>query len=282
MIAFLGTGLLGGNFTKALLAKGETVQVWNRTAEKAKALETFGAKAFSRPADAVKAAERIHLTLTDDAVVDAVLEQSAAGFAPGAFIIDHSTTTAKGAIQRTEQWAAKGYTYIHAPVFMGPVNALDSSGYMLVSGNQEVIQKVTPWLSAMTGKLLNFGDTTGKAAGIKLIGNLFLLTLTGGISDMLALAQAQGIPGSDISALFDAWNPGALAPQRLKRVMDAQFDNPSWELQMARKDARLMMEGAADGHKELVTIPAIAKEMDKWLEKGCAQKDWTVIASDNV
>jgi len=99
---------------------------------------------------------------------------------------------------------------------------------------------------------------------------------------MLALAQAQGIPGSDISALFDAWNPGALAPQRLKRVMDAQFDNPSWELQMARKDARLMMEGAADGNKELVTIPAIAKEMDKWLEKGYAQKDWTVIASDNV
>lgn len=282
MIAFLGTGLLGGNFTKALLAKGETVQVWNRTADKAKALVAFGAKAFDNPADAVKAAERIHLTLTDDAVVDAVLEQAAAGLAPGAFIIDHSTTTAKGAIQRTEQWAAKGYTYIHAPVFMGPVNALDSSGYMLVSGNQDMIQKITPWLSAMTGKLLNFGDTTGKAAGIKLIGNLFLLTLTGGISDMLALAQAQCIPGSDISALFDAWNPGALAPQRLKRVMDAQFDNPSWELQMARKDARLMMEGAADGNKELVTIPAIAKEMDKWLEKGCAQKDWTVIASGNV
>ena len=43
MIAFLGTGLLGGNFTRALLAKGEQVRVWNRTIEKAKALEQYGA-----------------------------------------------------------------------------------------------------------------------------------------------------------------------------------------------------------------------------------------------
>ena len=46
MIAFLGTGLLGANFTRALLKKGEQVNVWNRTSEKAKALETYGARAF--------------------------------------------------------------------------------------------------------------------------------------------------------------------------------------------------------------------------------------------
>jgi 3-hydroxyisobutyrate dehydrogenase len=282
MIAFIGTGLLGGNFTKALLAKGETVQVWNRTADKAKALEADGAKAFDDVAAAVKDAERIHITLSDDAVVDAVLEQASVGFSAGVYIIDHTTTTAKGAIKRTEKWAAKGFTYLHAPVFMGPVNALDSSGYMLVSGDQAVVAKVTPWLEQMTGKLLNFGDVTGKAAGIKLIGNLFLLSLTGGISDMLALGQALDIQSSDIVALFDAWNPGALAPARLKRVIAAKFDEPSWELQMARKDARLMMEEAANGHKELITVPAVAKEMDRYMAKGYAHKDWTVIAEDNL
>ncbi|HRI20340.1 MAG TPA: NAD(P)-binding domain-containing protein, partial [Panacibacter sp.] len=39
-------GLLGSGFVKAMLQKGETVNVWNRTASKAKALEAFGAKAF--------------------------------------------------------------------------------------------------------------------------------------------------------------------------------------------------------------------------------------------
>jgi 3-hydroxyisobutyrate dehydrogenase len=282
MIAFLGTGLLGSGFVKALLAKGETVHVWNRTAAKAKALEASGALAFNTPAEAVTGADRIHMTLSDDDAVDAVLGQALAAMNKGAIIIDHTTTSAKGAIRRTQKWADKGFTYVHAPVFMGPVNALDSTGYMLISGDQQMIQKVEPWLSSMTGKLLNLGATPGKAAGMKLIGNLFLLTLTGGISDMLALGSALDISPADISGLFDAWNPGALAPARLKRIIDAKFDEPSWELQMARKDGRLMMEAAAEGNKALVSVPAITKEMDKWLEKGFAHKDWTVIASENL
>ncbi|MGN6354084.1 MAG: NAD(P)-binding domain-containing protein [Parafilimonas sp.] len=69
MKAFLGMGLLGSNFVKAMLQKGENVQVWNRTASKAKALETFGAKAFEDIIEAVKNADVIHLTLKDDAVL---------------------------------------------------------------------------------------------------------------------------------------------------------------------------------------------------------------------
>ena len=282
MIAYLGTGLLGANFTRALLAKGETVHVWNRTFEKAKALEAEGAKAFEHAAEAVKGATRIHITVSDDAAVDSVLETASAGFESGAIILDHTTTSVEGAIQRTSTWAARGITYVHAPVFMGPSNALESSGFMLISDRKDVHDKVSPWLSPMTGKLLNFGEQPGKAAGIKLIGNLFLLTLTGGFSDMLALAKAMGLSGNDIATLFESFNPGAAAPGRLKRVMSADYDNPSWELQMARKDARLMMEEAEKGRKSLQLVPAIAREMDRFLEKGFAHKDWSIIASENL
>lgn len=282
MIAFLGMGLLGSNFTKALLKKGQQVQVWNRTADKAKALEADGAKAFPSIVDAVKGVKRIHITLSDDAVVDAVLAQAAPGFEPGVVILDHTTTSVEGAEKRTKEWAAKNITYVHVPVFMGPANALEGSGVMLVSGNQDIAAQILPWLEPMTGKVINLGDRPGKAAGVKLLGNMFLITLTGGFSDMLATAKAMDLPGSVITDLFNEWNPGAAAPARLKRIMTADYDSPSWELQMARKDARLMMEEAAKGNKTLTVIPAIAKEMDKWLEKGYQNKDWSVIASDNL
>ncbi len=282
MITFIGMGLLGSNFTKALLAKGQSVHVWNRTPEKAKALEASGAKAFSTVAEAVKGATRIHVTLSDDAIVDAVLEQAAAGISTGAIIIDHTTTSVEGAVKRTSEWAAKGITYVHVPVFMGPANALEGSGVMLISGNQEIAARILPWLTPMTGNVLNLGERTGLAAGIKLLGNMFLLTLTGGFSDMLATAQAMDIKPEAILALFKEWNPGAMAPARLKRILAADYDNPSWELQMARKDARLMMEEAARRNKQLMVIPAIAREMDKWLDKGFANKDWSIIASDNI
>lgn len=282
MIAFLGTGLLGSNFVKALRKKGQQVQVWNRTAAKAKALETDGAVAFADPAAAVKGASRIHLTLSDDQAVDEILEKASAGFAPGAIIIDHTTTSVEGAARRTETWKKRGVTYIHAPVFMGPPNALESTGYMLISGDQETIRQIEPELSAMTGKLINLGTETNKAAGMKLIGNLFLMALTAGLSDVLALAKSVDIPATDVEALFAMWNPGTMIPARLKRILSDQFNNPSWELKMARKDARLMLEEAQAAKVPLTIIPAIAREMDRWIEKGHGNDDWTIIAKENV
>ena len=119
MIAFIGTGLLGANFTRALLKKGEKVQVWNRTREKAKALEVYGASAFDQVADAVKGVNRIHIVLSDDEAVDEVLGKASVGFEPGVIIIDHTTTSSPGAARRSVYWKEKGFIYIHAPVLWG-------------------------------------------------------------------------------------------------------------------------------------------------------------------
>lgn len=282
MKAFLGMGLLGSNFVRAMLQKGDKVNVWNRTAEKAKKLEEYGAKAFDNVVDAVKDADVIHVTLKDDDSVDEVLTAASAGLKPGAMIIDHTTTSAEGAAKRTEEWKGKGFTYLHAPVFMGPQNALESTGYMMVSGDQEVIKKVEEQLSGMTGKLINFGPMVSKAASMKLIGNLFLIAFTGGITDTLALAKASGIPAADVQGLFDIWNLGAMLPVRMKKMTSGNFDQPTWELNMARKDARLMMEAAKKGGAKLTVIPAVAEEMDAWIKKGHGASDWTVIAKDAV
>jgi 3-hydroxyisobutyrate dehydrogenase len=280
MIAFLGMGLLGANFVRAMINKGAKVQVWNRTFSKAEALQQYGATAYRDVADAVKGADSIHLTLKDDAVVDEILALAAPGLQPGAIIIDHTTTSVGGAVKRTAQWKERGFTYLHAPVFMGPPNALESTGFMLVSGDQELIARLEPSLAKMTGKLINFGTEAGRAAGMKLLGNLFLVALTAGIADTLTLAKAIHVPFSDLSLLFNSWNPGAMLPARLKRMTSGDYSSPSWELNMARKDTRLFLEAARQGGATLAVIPAIATEMDRWIQKGHGGDDWTVIAKD--
>lgn len=282
MIAFLGMGLLGSNFVRAMIHKGEQVNVWNRTTARATAMEQYGAHAFENITDAVKDGDVIHIVVKDDAAVNEVLAAAKPAMKPGATIIDHTTTSVEGAIERTAAWKAEGFTYLHAPVFMGPQNALESTGTMLVSGDQEVIRKLEPALARMTGKVMNFGPTEGKAAGIKLIGNLFLITFTAGITDTLSLAKALSISVDDIKNLFDTWNPGAMLPNRLARMTAGNFENPSWELNMARKDAGLMMAEADKGHVKLHVIPSVAAEMDRWIEKGHGANDWTVIAKDAI
>jgi 3-hydroxyisobutyrate dehydrogenase len=222
------------------------------------------------------------VTLKDDATVDTVLEQASSGFKTGAIIIDHTTTSAEGAIRRTEAWKQKGVSYQHAPVFMGPQNALESTGFMLVSGDPSVIAPLEPHLSKMTGKLLNFGPEAGKAAGLKLTGNLFLLALTSGLSDALALAKAHAIEAKELLHLLNNWNPGATVPARLQKMTERKFGDPSWELQMARKDAGLMMGAAQEAGIPLAIIPAVAALMDRWIEKGHGADDWSVIAKDHI
>ena len=279
MKAFLGMGLLGSNFVKALLKKGDSFQVWNRTESKAKELEAFGAKSFPKPADAVKGAEMIHLALKDDASVDDVLNQALPGLSTAAIIIDHTTTSKDGAIARTKHWKEKGFVYQHAPVFMGPVNALESTGYMLVSGDQAIIEKIKPELKKMTGELVNFGAEVGKAAAMKLIGNSFLVCFTTSIGDSLTLANALGVSSNDMSVLFSSWNPGLQLQPRLKRIADGNFESPSWTLEMARKDTGLFIEAAKKANMQFTLLPSIANVMDEWIKKGRKANDWMVITN---
>lgn len=276
MKAFIGTGLLGFSFVRAMTQKGQQVQVWNRTASKAKDLEQYGAKAFESIEDAVRDADVVHITLRDDATVDETLARAEAALKPGAIIADHTTTSVEGAKKRTEEWKKKGFFYLHAPVFMGPKNALESTGYMLVSGDQDIIQKIESQLSDMTGKLVNFGEEVGKAAAMKLTGNLFLVGLNGAIADTIAFSDGLGISTNDLTQLFTQWNPGESFIPRLKRMTGDDFSDPSWRLEMARKDTGLFLKEAEDKKIKLHVIPGVAALMDEWIEKGHGKDDWTI------
>jgi len=163
---------------------------------------------------------------------------------------------------------------------MGPQNALDGSGLMLSAGEATRFERLRPELEKMTGKLMYLGPDVDRAAKVKLLGNLFLMFMTAGIAEMMNLAAAMGMKAEEAAALFDAFNPGAMAPARARRMANGDFANPSWELSMARKDARLMIEEAALHQKPLAMLPAIASVMDAFIARGHGHDDWTVIAKD--
>ncbi len=277
MITILGTGLLGSGFARALKKKGHDVSVWNRTSARAAALAADGITVVADAAAAVRGAERVHVVVSDDAAVDSVLAAASSGLAPGALVIDHSTTSPAGALARTSR---TDITFVHAPVFMGPQNALDSTGLMLVSGDRERVARVSPLLAPMTGKLVDLGPRVEQAAAFKLLGNLILMAFTAGFTDFLALAKAVGVTPAEAGTLFEHFNPGLSLASRYKRMTDRAYDQPSWELAMARKDARLMEEEAVRAGLPLIMVPALARLMDEKIAQGHAHADWTVVGED--
>ena len=276
-IAYFGTGLLGAGFVRHLLELGHEVNVWNRSAAKASALEKDGAKAFASPAEAVRGVEQLHLTLADDASVDAVLEPIADAITPSTWIVDHTTTAPTPTAERVARWDARGKRYVHAPVFMGPPNAREGTGAMLVSGQKSRYEALLPTLEKMTGRVIYLGEEPGRAAAFKLFGNLVIISSVGLLGDVNRLARGLGIPTADAMGLFQGFNPGMLLPARAAKLAEGDFA-ASFELTMARKDVRLMLEEAGRHGAELLVVPGVAAMLDAALARGDGASDMVAMA----
>jgi 3-hydroxyisobutyrate dehydrogenase len=277
-IAWLGTGMMGSGFVRNLRKHGHDVRVWNRSADKARALEADGARAFATPAEAVQGAERIHLILSDDASVDGVLEPIAEQIKAATWIVDHTTTAPTPTAERTARWNARGRTYVHAPVFMGPSNALEGTGLMLVCGEKSRHDKLLPDLEPMTGKVIYVGAEPHRAATFKLIGNLSLIAITGILADVNRLAKASDVSTDDAMAFFQHFNPGVSIPARATKIAAGQFSPANFEMTMARKDVRLILEETKRARIDLFVMPGVAALLDAGIARGDGSLDSSAAA----
>ena len=280
MIAFLGTGLMGTGFVSAMLQHGDAVTVWNRTASKTAQVKELGANVASSPAAAVRGANRVHLSLLDDKAVDEVLGTLLDSLEPGAIIVDHSTTATQSTARRARQLQGRGVKFLHAPVFMGPANACDSTGSMLVAGVRGVFDEVRPDLEKMTGKVHYLGDRPDLAAAYKLFGNMFLMFVVTGIADIISLARGLEIDPESALDVFKDFNPVSQIGGRGKRMARGEFSPPAFELSAARKDVRLMLESASNADVSLHVVPAIARRFDEIIAAGYGSDDLAAAAAD--
>jgi len=275
-VAFLGTGLLGSGMVENMLRRGDSVTVWNRTEAKARMLESAGAAVAKTPADAVRGAARVHMTFSDDAVVDRVLGELLPALPPGCIVIDHTTTAPRATVARYERMQKAGVKFLHAPVFMSPQMARDGVGILLASGPHAVFDAARPALEKMTGEVWYVGEDPDRAAAYKIFGNSMLFVIAAGVADVFAMAKGLGIPAADALAVFSKFQPAGVIKARGEKMARGDF-SASFELTMARKDMRLMLE-AADG-QPMAVLPSIAERMDDAIAKGHGSDDLGAIAA---
>jgi 3-hydroxyisobutyrate dehydrogenase-like beta-hydroxyacid dehydrogenase len=280
-IAWYGAGLMGSGFVEALRRRGRDVVVWNRTFEKAQALERFGARAVEDPREAAAGATHVHLMLGDDASVDGLLARLDGAFEPGAVVVDHTTVAPRPTLARFTWMAERGVPFLHAPVFMAPKATREGTGVMLASGPAELFARLEPELAPMTGRLWYLGEKPDKAATLKLVGNQMLFFIAAGLADTYALAKSAGISAPEAYELFSHFDPSVAIGVRGKTMSEGNFA-ASFELTMARKDARLMLDTAAEGGVALHVLPAIAARMDALIAAGHGSEDVSVLGIDSV
>ena len=278
-IAFLGTGLLGSALVEAAAARGDRITVWNRTADKARALARFGVAAAETPADAVRDAARVHLVLRDDAVVEEVVAALRPGLASDTIIVDHTTTQPAQTAERARRLNAEGVRYLHCPVFIGPVAARAGQGTILACGPRALFDAVQPALARMAAKLEYLGEEPDRAATYKLCGNAFVIGISALVADVFAVAGGAGVAPADALGVLNYIDLAAIIAGRGKSMAAGNFA-PNFELAMARKDVGLMEQTAEP--RPLAALPSIAARMDALIADGCGTEDLGVLARDAI
>lgn len=275
-VALLGTGLLGTGFAEGMLSRGGMqLQVWNRTRSKAEPLGAKGALVAETPADAVQGATRVHLVLVDDTTVDATIDALKPGLAPDAIIVDHTTNRPTLVAARAARLESVGIAYLHAPVFMSPAAARGAHGIMMVAGPGARFEQVHAALTPMTGDLWYVGERPDLAASYKLFGNAMILAMSGAMADIFHLADALHVERAEAWSLFARFKPENIFPLRAQKILAEDY-SASFELTMARKDARLMVESAGD--EPVPVLRAIAARMDQLIADGYGASDMSVLA----
>lgn len=275
-VAFYGAGMLGSAMIRAMLARGEQVRVWNRTPQRALELQAYGATPFSDPLEAAIGVERVHLCLRDDPAVDAVLDAVLEGIGKSSPIVDHTTVLPQRVEERWQRLTEAGYTFAHAPVFMGPPMALECRGVMMTSGDLSLFARLRVALEAMCSDLRYVGERADLAAVYKLMGNAMILAVVGGINDMLRMAEEQGVTRPQAYELFDFYDPTGQVRGRGKRMVENDYD-PLWSISMAQKDAMLMQ--ATAHHERLPVIDAMEALLRNVADRGLGDRDLAAVAA---
>jgi 3-hydroxyisobutyrate dehydrogenase len=278
VIAFLGTGRMGGPMAANLARGGFTVRVWNRTVARAEALAADGAAVASSPAQAVRGATIVITMLADGPAT----EQAAAGpdgflaAAAGATWVQMATVGIEWTARLASIAAARGVVFADAPVSGSEGPARAGQLTILASGPDQVRDALAPVFGVL-GRATAWLGPAGHGTRAKLVLNNWLADLTETTAETLSFARRLGLDPAEIVDLLQSSPLGAPYAVQKARVMLAGDFSPAFALKHALKDAELAAQAA---RLNGTTLPLTSALLPRWRDtaaSGHADDDLAVV-----
>lgn len=274
-VAVLGTGIMGAAMARNLVRAGLDVRVWNRTRAKAQPLAADGARVADTPAEAVHGADVVLTMLFDGHAALHAMGQAAPALRRGAVWAQCSTAGVEAQPVLAAFAAEHGLLYVDAPVLGTRQPAESGQLLVLAAGPAEAREVLAPVFDAVGGRTAWVGDdgASGAATRLKLVCNSWVLTVTQGAAEAMALAQGLGV---DPQAFLDAVAGGPLDMGYLRAkaaaILDGDF-TPNFTTATAEKDARLIVAAGQQAGVALDVVAAGAERFRRAAAQGHADDD---------
>ena len=245
-IGWIGTGVMGRWMCEHAIRNGFAATVFTRSPEKAQPLIELGAKLAQSPREVAEVSDVVLAIVGFPKDVREVFlgpKGALHGSKPGTILVDMTTSEPSLAVEIAAAAEAKGVHALDAPVSGGDVGAKNAALSIMIGGDREVVEAVTPIFRAM-GKTIVHQGGAGAGQHTKMVNQILIS------SNMVALCEAllYGFKaGLNLETVFQSVSVGAAGSKALEvlgpRILARNFE-PGFYVEHFIKDMGIALAEA--------------------------------------
>lgn len=248
-LGFLGLGIMGAPMALNL-ARHFPLIIWNRSSTKYSAFGQTGARVAATPIQLIEQSDIIFTMLFDESALETVIDDTALKALHGKVLVNTSSINAafsRSLARRLQQAHAE---FVEMPVSGSRIPAENGQLIGMLAGDPAVVDRIRPYVKPITKAAVYCGPI-GQGLKTKYAVNTFLISLTVGLAESLALAQAQGL---DRQALAQVLNAGPMSSTYTKLKLEKVIEG-NWSAQASIEDCynstELILKAAEEAAIEL-------------------------------
>ncbi|HEY1066176.1 MAG TPA: NAD(P)-dependent oxidoreductase [Pirellulales bacterium] len=273
-IGWIGAGVMGNSMCGHLIAKGFSAVVYNRTKAKADVLIGKGAVWADTPKAVAEQSDVVFSIVGFPSDVREVMlgaNGALAGSKAGNILVDMTTSEPSLAVEIHEAAKAKGVHSVDAPVSGGDVGAKEARLSIMIGGEKEVVDALSPAFEAM-GKTIVHQGGPGAGQHTKMANQILIATNMIGVCEALLYGYRAGL---DLNVVMQSVGPGAagswslanLGPRMINNNFDPGFfvEHFIKDMGIALSEAKRMglsLPGLALANQLYVSVKAIGHGRD--------------------
>ena len=218
LIGFAGSGLMGSEMIRNLVAAGHEVRLYARTPARAEGLPVT---VVASMAEAVEGADLACSCVTDSPDVRLVVEDMLQARTPAPVLVEMSTIAPAVARELAALCDERGVAYLDCPVSGGPPGAAAGTLAVMCGGDSAALERARPALDVMgdPAKRVHCGPV-GLGLVAKLVNNMLVATISAATAEALGAGQRAGLDPAlarevVMSASGDSWQLRNLFPRVL-------------------------------------------------------------------
>jgi 3-hydroxyisobutyrate dehydrogenase len=256
-IGWVGTGVMGRWMCQHAIQTGYSATVYNRSRDKAQPLIELGAAFADSPKAVAERSDVVFAIVGFPKDVREVFLGSAgalAGSKSGTILVDMTTSDPSLAKEIAAAAKAKGVHALDAPVSGGDVGAKNAALSIMIGGDKEVVDAVTPVFEAM-GKTIVHQGPAGSGQHTKMVNQILISSTMVALCEGLLYAYKAGL---DLETVLKSVSVGAAGSKSLDiygpRLLARNFE-PGFYVEHFLKDMGIAL---AEAERMNLCLPGLA------------------------